>query len=184
MAEKKEGSCLGQNVSLKMKRTELSKGSSAFREWIVFLQLSTAKNNLLKKRKINDLWVFWQITEDYLRNIVHIVYSMNSTHWYYKEHITSTIANPMVRRTHINIDWLDCIDVDVGSWGGSVALPKLIPMVFICWSEGLWDWNGFWRRRTRENWWSEKQSQGKRGFRSTNGFKHCIVDVVSPFQLQ
>lgn len=50
---RKKGRCLGQNVSLKMKRTRLSKGSSAFREWIicVLTALNSKKESIKKNGK-------------------------------------------------------------------------------------------------------------------------------------
>lgn len=48
----KKSSCLGQNVSLKMKRTGLSKGSSPFGEWIIcVLTAVNSKKESTKKKK-------------------------------------------------------------------------------------------------------------------------------------
>lgn len=47
--------------------------------------------------------------------------------------------------TDINVDWLDCVDMNVGGWGGAVSLAKLITVVFLPWPETLWNGNGFGR---------------------------------------
>ena len=47
--------------------------------------------------------------------------------------------------THVNVDRLDGVDMDVWGRGGAIPLAKLIAVVLLPWAEILWDGNGLGR---------------------------------------
>ncbi len=51
--------------------------------------------------------------------------------------------------SHINVDRLDGVDMDVRGWGGAIPLAKLVAVVLLSRSKGLWDRNGFGRGHSR-----------------------------------
>lgn len=51
--------------------------------------------------------------------------------------------------SHINVDRLDGVDMDIRGRGRAIPLAKLVAVVLLSRSEGLWDRDGFGRGHSR-----------------------------------
>lgn len=59
--------------------------------------------------------------------------------------VKSSVLLAERKQTHIYVDWLNGINVDIGGWGWSVPLAKLISVVLFTGSETGWDGYGLGR---------------------------------------